>query len=214
MLVKCPACGSRNSLDALIDDEAASNAVKIALSLSPVGKLLIKYLALFRPANKTLAMSRVAVLLGELLPLIEAQLITRNGVQYGTSMEIWEAALNKVLEARESGKLTPPLKTHGYLLEVLVNENVRAIKESIAKNNAKKQADKHTAEQRLEEAKQKQYERDNPPPPKERAPMPENIKAALGDILNKERAYIATLTPEQKELRKQELLAQAKELQG
>jgi hypothetical protein len=43
-------------------------------------------------------------------------------------MAVWELALDKVLVMRDSGKLALPLKTHGYLFEIIVTE--------LAKSNA------------------------------------------------------------------------------
>jgi hypothetical protein len=122
MLIKCPACGASASLDALIDDEPAAQALMLALKLSPVGRSLVKYLGLFRPAKRQLSWSKVVTLLGELTPMIESQRISRNGVIYEAPMAVWEVAIDKVLMMRDSGKLATPLKSHGYLLEIIVTE--------------------------------------------------------------------------------------------
>jgi hypothetical protein len=122
MLIKCPACGASASLDALIDDEPAAQALMLALKLSPVGRSLVRYLGLFRPAKRQLSWSKVVTLLGELTPMIESQRISRNGVVYEVPMAVWEVAIDKVLMMRDSGKLATPLKSHGYLLEIIVTE--------------------------------------------------------------------------------------------
>lgn len=44
-----------------------------------LGSALIRYLALFRPETRELTMDRVAKLLGEVLPDLQAQRISRNG---------------------------------------------------------------------------------------------------------------------------------------
>lgn len=41
MLVKCLACGASASLDVLIDNEPAAQALLLALKLTPVGKLFV-----------------------------------------------------------------------------------------------------------------------------------------------------------------------------
>lgn len=127
MLIKCPACGASASLDALIDDEPAAQALMLALKLTPVGRSLVKYLGLFRPAKRQLSWSRVAVILGELTPMIEAQRIERNGVVYDAPMAVWEAAIDKVLAMRDMGKLATPLKSHGYLLEIIATESTKSV---------------------------------------------------------------------------------------
>lgn len=124
MQVKCPACGAEMSLDALIDNDAATAALNLALSMTPLGKLLVRYLGLFRPAKTKLTWSRVATLLGELLPSIEAQRIERNGTVYEAPQEVWCAAIESMLASRTNIQL--PLKSHGYLFEVIVSEGARS----------------------------------------------------------------------------------------
>jgi|APLak6261659701_1056019.scaffolds.fasta_scaffold00073_12 hypothetical protein len=125
MMIKCPACGASASLDALIDDDPAAQALLLALKITPVGRSLVKYLGLFRPAKRQLSWSKVASLLGELQPLIEAQRIERNGIAYDAPNVLWEVAIDKVLQMRDLGKLQTPLKTHGYLFDVMVTESSR-----------------------------------------------------------------------------------------
>lgn len=122
MLIRCPCCGSENSLDSLIDNEAASKTLALALSFHPVGSALVKYIGLFRPNQKKLSWTRMHKLLDELLPMIQQQRIERKGQVYDTTMQVWESALIKVIEARNSGALQMPLKSHGYLLEVVITE--------------------------------------------------------------------------------------------
>ena len=61
MKVKCSACGALHSLDALIANKAASDALNAALLVSgELGEALIRYLGLFRPAKSSLTFDRVA----------------------------------------------------------------------------------------------------------------------------------------------------------
>ncbi len=121
MRASCPACGAEMTLDAMIAFEAAREAVRVALLLpSPLGKLLIQYLALFRPAKRQLSWERVASLLQELAtPLAEAKL-ERSGRLWPAPLGYWEMALTEMLAKRD--KLTLPLKSHGYLLEILASQ--------------------------------------------------------------------------------------------
>jgi hypothetical protein len=125
MIVRCPACGAEASLDALIDNDAAAEALNAALALHPCGKLLVRYLALFRPAKSKLSWPRVASILGELLPQIAAQRIERDGRVHNAPLEVWASALDKTIAARDAGTLRTPLKSHGYLLEIAVAEAAR-----------------------------------------------------------------------------------------
>lgn len=120
MKCKCPACGAQLSLDVLIQHEAASEAVLTALSLSgELGKALIGYLGLFRPMKTALQMDRVATLINELLPDMQAAEIMRNGKPYHAPIENWVYALKSAVGQRHSLKL--PLKSHSYLYEILAS---------------------------------------------------------------------------------------------
>ena len=125
MEIRCPSCGAQMSLDAIIDNDAAAQALQLALSITPLGKLLVRYLALFRPVTRKLSWSRVASLLGELMPAIEAQRIERDGKVHDAPHEVWCAAIEQMLVARDNGKLQLPMKSHGYLFEIIVTEGAR-----------------------------------------------------------------------------------------
>jgi hypothetical protein len=125
--IRCPSCGAQMSLDAVIDDSSAAQALQAALEISPIGALLIRYLALFRPAKNKLTWPRVATLLGELLPFIKGQRLERDGQVVDAPHQVWAQALEKTLAARDSGALRTPLKSHGYLFEIVVAESARAL---------------------------------------------------------------------------------------
>lgn len=125
MRVRCRACGAVASLDALVDDEAAAEALKLAFGLSPIGPLLTRYLGLFRPSKSVLTWPRVATLLGELLPAIQSCRVERDGKVIDAPHEAWATALEKVVAARDAGALKVPLRSHGYLLEVVITEAAR-----------------------------------------------------------------------------------------
>jgi len=121
----CPACGAAFSLDVLIGNEGAREAVMAALAIpAPLGKLLVQYLGLFRPAQRQLSFDRVANLLGELLPLIAEAKIERNGRIWSAPQDYWAAALNEMLAKRDA--LTLPLKSHGYLLAIIEGYSSKA----------------------------------------------------------------------------------------
>ena len=126
MIIRCPACGAEASLDNVIDNDAAAQALNAALGLHPCGKLIVRYLALFRPAKSKLSWPRVASILGELLPQIEAEYVERDGYRHFAPHAVWAIALEKTIGARDAGTLRTPLKTHGYLFEILIAEAARA----------------------------------------------------------------------------------------
>jgi hypothetical protein len=119
MRLNCPACGAAISLDALLGHEGAREAVQIALQLpAPLGKLLVQYVGMFRPAKRqSLSLDRVASLLGELLIMIDAGKIEREGRTYAAPQDYFRTALEDMLARRDS--LTLPLKSHGYLLSII-----------------------------------------------------------------------------------------------
>lgn len=121
MRTRCPGCGATLSLDALVAHDAAREALAAAFKLSgALGNAVLRYLSLFRSESRDLSMDRVARLLGEILPDMEAQRISRNGQVYEAPLEAWLWAMTRAVEARDSGQLKLPLKTHGWLYEVII----------------------------------------------------------------------------------------------
>ena len=125
MQIRCPSCGAEMSLEAVIDNDAAAQALTLALSITPLGKLVVRYLALFRPSKSKLSWPRVVTLLGELMPMIESQRIERNGSLYEAPHDVWCAAIEQMLATRDAGRLQTPLKSHGYFLEVIISTAAR-----------------------------------------------------------------------------------------
>lgn len=122
MKTRCPNCGATISLDSLIAHDAARDALVEVFKLSgALGKAIVRYLGLFRPANRDLSMDRVARLVAELVPDIQAQRIQRNRQVFEAPVEAWVWAMEQAVHARDNGRLTLPLKGHGYLYEVLTS---------------------------------------------------------------------------------------------
>lgn len=120
MKTRCPCCGAENSLDALIAHEGARQAMwAVAQVGGEVGKLAVQYIALFRPAKTALTFERMAKLLSELLPDMERGAISRNGLEYPAPPEAWLYGFRELLARRNVGSLKLPLKSHGYLYEVI-----------------------------------------------------------------------------------------------
>lgn len=120
MNIKCPNCGAVHSLDTLINDAEASAVLKAVLEMDvELGKAAIRYIGLFRPAKSQLSWARTAKLLNELLPMIKAQEAARDGVCFPAPTEAWIHGFNETVNARDQGRLKTPLKSHGYLYEIL-----------------------------------------------------------------------------------------------
>ena len=120
MNIKCPNCGAVHSLDSLINDAEASAVLKAVLEMdAEMGKAAIRYIGLFRPAKSQLSWARMAKLLNELLPMIKVQEAIRDGVSSPAPAEAWLHGFNETVNARDQGRLKLPLKSHGYLLEIV-----------------------------------------------------------------------------------------------
>lgn len=125
MKAACPACGAVFSLDALLGNEGAREAVMAALAMpAPLGKIMVQYLGMFRPAKRQLSFDRVANLLNELLPLIRDAKITRGGMTHSAPLDYWKMGLEEMLAKRDT--LTLPLKSHGYLLTIIAGYSAKA----------------------------------------------------------------------------------------
>ena len=120
MICRCPNCGAANSLDSLVSDAEAAEVLKMLLELdADIGKAAIRYIGLFRPAKSQFSWARTAKLLNELLPMIKAQEAARDGVCFPAPTEAWIHGFNETVNARDQGRLKTPLKSHGYLYEIL-----------------------------------------------------------------------------------------------
>lgn len=120
MNIKCPNCGAVHSLDSLINDADASAVLRAVLEMdAEMGKAAIRYVGLFRPAKSQLSWARTAKLLNELMLMIKAQEAVRDGVSYPAPAEAWLHGFNGTVNARDQGRLKLPLKSHGYLLEIV-----------------------------------------------------------------------------------------------
>lgn len=134
MRLTCPCCGATNSLEALLTDAAARQAIAAALALPGLGDRLVRYLGLFRPQGRGLTWDRVARLLEELNTALAAGQIERHGQVWPAPLDYWKLALDQILDARPT--LTLPLKSHGYLYEILVGLSRKATEASAARQEA------------------------------------------------------------------------------
>lgn len=139
MKVTCPACGSGFDLDAAVSDADARRFVDLVAGLEPrVAKPLIQYLALFRPEKTGMRWSRMFALAEELLPMIREARVRRNGTVYAVPMDAWAAALGMLADRPKN--LVLPLKSHGYLLEILANQAEKTAARSETETEQRKRA--------------------------------------------------------------------------
>lgn len=121
MHVKCPACNASFALEAALAVDAGRSALVVALEMlpAPLGRLLVSYLGMFRAGGRALNFDRVERLLAEIKPMLESLTVMRNGVTRPCPHAVLEQALLRMIEQRDTGKLQLPLKSHGYLLEIV-----------------------------------------------------------------------------------------------
>lgn len=125
MKLTCPACGACGAIEFFLMDASAREAVRAAFGLpAPLGRQVMSYIGLFRPMQRALTWDRVEKLLAELLEPIQAAQVTRNGIVRPAPVEYWKEALDQVLTNR--AKLNLPLKSHGYLFEIVANMSGKA----------------------------------------------------------------------------------------
>lgn len=152
MKLSCPSCGALMSLDVVVAHDGAREAVQAALQLpAPLGKHLIQYLTLFRPAKRQLTLDKLSVILNELLPMVQAGEIRRDGKVYLIPISVWVGGLQEMMDRHKAKPFVTPLKSHGYLLEVLIGRANSAE----AKAEAKRERDRQQPPAR-EQAKRSQ----------------------------------------------------------
>ncbi|MFZ1327022.1 MAG: hypothetical protein WAT67_13570 [Candidatus Contendobacter sp.] len=192
MHLTCPCCGGVASIEAWLADRAAREAVAAALSLpAGLGDRLLRYLGLFRPRKQALSWDRAAKLLIELNTLIQVGQIERNGRAYPAPMDYWKAALDQMLERREHLQL--PLKTHGYLLEIIVGlgkkaEDQRAAQTEVAQERTRAREGNRTGQMQTAAAALSPASKETEAPPAARAqrrPPPPEFKAMLAKLQGK-----------------------------
>lgn len=172
MKTTCPACGAVSSLDVLLGNDGAREAVMAALEMpAPVGKLLVQYLGLFRPAQRQLSFDRVANILNELLPMIRDAKIERGGRIWSAPQEYWKSAIEDMLTKRD--RLTLPLKNHGYLLTIIESYSNKAEAKAEAQTESKRGGHTQVGGASLPRVERVPV----PQPPKPRSKIPHEVLA-------------------------------------
>ncbi len=113
----CPNCRSRFPLEAAVQDAEARRALAAALGLpDPVARRVVPYLSLHAPRNKSMAWSKTARLLQELVTLISRAEVKRGHNPARTvTIAQWAIALDECLNAHDEGRLELPLDGHAWI---------------------------------------------------------------------------------------------------
>lgn len=143
MRLTCSACQAEQSLEVMVGREADARALAAFIEGNvPLGAVLVRYIALFRPAKRRLSLARTVALFDELQPDLVRGAITRKGRDWAAPPELWRAAIDQVLANRDKGTLALPLTGHGYLYEVLAGlaDKAEAVAERQAIDSARNRA--------------------------------------------------------------------------
>lgn len=117
MQVICPCCQSEFPIEAgWLDGDAKRLAMLLARAEPALGRAVVGYLRLHRPAKQSLRLTRAAKLAEEVLALASAGEVCRGGLCRPCTSATWVAAIEQMLDGR--AKLRLPLSGHGYLTEV------------------------------------------------------------------------------------------------
>ncbi len=131
-LIVCPACDQVFNLEQAWEDVAGRQFIELMSSLPPnLVRPFYSYLKLFKPEKQVLRWSRVLKLTQELVPMIQACQVKRNGIVYAVPYPQWEQAFNTLVQNKPAN-LQLPLTKNAYLLTMLANqsEKVAALKEA------------------------------------------------------------------------------------
>ena len=146
----------------------ARTAVARAFSLTPIGKLLLAYVQLFKPKKHALSMGKVVKILDQLIPMIQESKIEFDGRIWPAPQAYWEQAIEQMIDTRE--KLRLPLRDHNYLLTII---------------SGRADKDEGKVEKQTEARKQGGVtSRQQEPEPKTKK-MPDEVKEQLNQFLNK-----------------------------
>lgn len=109
-LCRCPICHSDLTLEALIEDEAGRELLKIITEMDAnCGRYAVAYIGLFKPAKSTLSSTRALKILQSLLELYPCS----NLLAHALSETVEQVRKNR----REGGRIEP-LVNHNYLKKV------------------------------------------------------------------------------------------------
>lgn len=117
-LSRCPICHSNLHLDALTNDDAARQMLALVAPLDGgLGRVLVAYVGLFRPAKSDLSFNRALKLANEAMALT-------------TNMDYLRVALEQTVISLQSARAegqARPLTNHNYLKKVLVSIDEQAV---------------------------------------------------------------------------------------
>jgi hypothetical protein len=120
MKVTCPCCNSDFPLEAGFSDADGKRLAALMVEFEPaLGRAVVAYLRLFKPAKTSLRVSRAISIVSELLDLVRAGTVCRderNGLRRPAPISVWIAGIEQMLA--QPG-IETPLDGHNYLRKVV-----------------------------------------------------------------------------------------------
>lgn len=121
MRATCPDCGAQAHLAAFFVEADGKRLAALLAGMAPeLGRAVIGYLGLFKPAKTALRLPRAVKIVEELQALVEPGTVCndeRSGVRRPASPATWAAGIEQMLAQRPA--LTLPLANHNYLRAVV-----------------------------------------------------------------------------------------------
>lgn len=121
MRATCPECGAQAHLSAFFAEDDGKRLAALLAGLQPeLGRAVIGYLGLFKPAKTALRLARALKIAQEVAELVAAGSVCRDersGVRRPATAAQWTAGIEQMLGQRD--RLTLPLDGHGYLRAVV-----------------------------------------------------------------------------------------------
>lgn len=156
----CPDCGAQAHLSAfLVEEDGKRLAILLAEMQPELGRAVIGYLGLFKPAKTALRMARAVKIVQELVVLVDTGTVCkdeRSGVRRPASALTWATGIETMLLQRAS--LTLPLETHNYLRAVVYGLADKADAAVERKREADARAGRHLPPATATERRESAYE--------------------------------------------------------
>lgn len=125
MRLICPCCHAHASVESWLNDVDARMALAAAAALpSDVGEAVLRYLGLFRPAQRSLGWKRSLRLITDISSWLHAGRITHRGREWAVTPAGLRTAIDTMLSRRD--KLDLPMVDHAYLLTILCGQADKA----------------------------------------------------------------------------------------
>jgi hypothetical protein len=119
--VTCPSCSCEFPVEAGYADADGKRLAALFAEMEPaLGRAVLAYLRLFKPAKNALRMSRAIKIVQQLLDLVNAGSVCRderNGVRRPASPTTWTAGIEQMLQIRAN--LVLPIESHNYLRAIV-----------------------------------------------------------------------------------------------